>query len=215
MSHWWRVQALHSPENAVAQVGTNFNYSHLTMPGRGRAGYIGHPYDDVECKLSDEGEILIKSPGNMLGYYNKPEETARVLREDGWFRTGDTGWLDETGRLTYTGRLGDAYKSRGFNVAPQEIEHVIARIEGVRQCAVVGIPAGNDDNVGVAYIVPEEGARLEAADILQVLKPKLASYKMPGEAFIVDDLPMTSGTGKVQKFKLREDAMARMKLTAG
>ena len=186
----------------------------------------GFALPDIELKIVDpqtleavpageQGEIWSRGYCNMLGYYNKPEETARVLRDDGWFRTGDTGWLDETGRLTYTGRLGDAYKSRGFNVAPQEIEHVIARIEGVRQCAVVGIPAGNDDNVGVAYIVPEEGARLEAADILQVLKPKLASYKMPGEAFIVDDLPMTSGTGKVQKFKLREDAMARMKLTAG
>lgn len=176
---------------------------------------IVDPQTLKEVPAGQQGEIWSRGYCNMLGYYNKPEETARVLREDGWFRTGDTGWLDETGRLTYTGRLGDAYKSRGFNVAPQEIEHVIAQIEGVRQCAVVGIPAGNDDNVGVAYIVPEEGARLEGAEILRVLKPKLASYKMPGEAFIVEDLPMTSGTGKVQKFKLREDAMARMKLTAG
>ncbi|KZY34232.1 hypothetical protein A3731_03000, partial [Roseovarius sp. HI0049] len=186
----------------------------------------GFALPDIELQIVDpqtleavpageQGEIWSRGYCNMLGYYNKPEETARVLREDGWFRTGDTGWLDETGRLTYTGRLGDAYKSRGFNVAPQEIEHVIARIEGVRQCAVVGIPSGNDDNVGVAYIVPEAGARLEGAEILRVLKPKLASYKMPGEAFIVNELPMTSGTGKVQKFKLREDAMARMKLTAG
>lgn len=180
----------------------------------------GYALPDIELKIVDPetledlppgsiGEIWSRGYCNMLGYYKKPEETARVLRDDGWFRTGDLGQLDETGRLTFTGRLGDGYKSRGFNVAPEEIEHCIARIEGIDQCAVVGVPNG-DDNIGIVYVVPKPGANLTEAALLDALRPRLASYKMPERAYFVDALPLTSGTGKVQKFKLREDALARM-----
>ncbi len=124
----------------------------------------GYALPDIDLKIVDPetledlpagsmGEIWSRGYCNMLGYYKKPEETARVLRDDGWLRTGDVGHLDETGRLTFTGRLGDGYKSRGFNVAPEEIEHTMARIEGIAQCAVVGVPNGKDDNIGVAYVV--------------------------------------------------------------
>ncbi len=89
----------------------NFNYSHLTMPGRGRAGYIGHPYPDVECKLSDEGEILVKSPGTMIGYYKQPELTAEVMTEDGYLKTGDRGDIDSDGRLRITGRVKELFKT--------------------------------------------------------------------------------------------------------
>jgi long-chain acyl-CoA synthetase len=104
----------------------NFNYSHLTMPGRGRPGYIGHPYNDVECKLSESGEILVKSPGNMVGYYKAPELTAEAFTEDGFLRTGDQGEMDEEGRLRITGRVKEIFKtSKGKYVAPAPIENLI------------------------------------------------------------------------------------------
>ena len=104
----------------------NFNYSHLTMPGRGRAGYIGHPYPDVDCKLSPEGEILVKSPGSMVGYYKAPELTAEAFTEDGYLKTGDRGEIDSDGRLKITGRVKELFKtSKGKYVAPAPIENLI------------------------------------------------------------------------------------------
>ncbi len=104
----------------------NFNYSHITMPGRGRPGYIGHPYPDVDCRLSEEGEILIKSPGNMVGYYKDPERTAEAFTEDGYLKTGDRGEIDSDGRLRITGRVKELFKtSKGKYVAPAPIENLI------------------------------------------------------------------------------------------
>ena len=181
----------------------------------------GYVLPDIKLKIVDPetlqelppnqlGEIWTYGYCNMLGYYNKPKETARAMRNDGWFRTGDVGRLDETGRLTFTGRMGDGYKSRGFNVAPEEIEYILARVEGVSQCAVVGVPDGSDDNIGVAFVIPEKGASLTETDLLDQIRPQLASYKMPQKAFFVEEFPLTTGTSKVQKFKLRKDALARI-----
>jgi len=104
----------------------NFNYSHLTMPGRGRPGYIGHAHPGVECRLDDSGEILVKSPGNMLGYYKQPELTAEAFTEDGFLRTGDQGVVDDDGRLKITGRIKELFKtSKGKYVAPVPIENML------------------------------------------------------------------------------------------
>ncbi len=183
----------------------------------------GWALPDIELKTVDpetledqppnaQGEIWARGYCNMIGYYKKPEETAAVLTPDGWFRTGDVGTIDEDGRLTFIGRLGDGYKSRGFNVAPAEIEYVLATCPGVDGCAVVGVPLPGEGDVGIAYVVPTPGTALEPDQVVAFLKPKLASYKMPAHVFMVDELPLTSGTGKVQKFKLREDARARLGL---
>ncbi|MCB9797381.1 MAG: AMP-binding protein [Alphaproteobacteria bacterium] len=103
----------------------NFNYSHITVPGDGRPGYIGHPYPDVECKLSEAGEILVKSPGTMVCYYKDPEKTAEVMTEDGFLRTGDRGEIDSEGRLKITGRVKELFKtSKGKYVSPAPIENL-------------------------------------------------------------------------------------------
>ncbi len=137
----------------------NFNYSHLTMPGRGRPGYIGHPYSDVDCKLSESGEILVKSPGNMVGYYKAPELTAEAFTEDGYLKTGDKGELDEEGRLRITGRVKEIFKtSKGKYVAPAPIENLL----------------NNDGNVELSLV---SGSGMSATHaVLQVaedLAPKL------------------------------------------
>lgn len=117
----------------------NFNYSHLTMPGKGRAGYIGHSYPDVDCKLSDEGEILVKSPGNMLGYYKAEELTKEAFTDDGFLKTGDRGELDSEGRLKITGRVKELFKtSKGKYVAPAPIENILNNDERVELSLVAG-----------------------------------------------------------------------------
>lgn len=117
----------------------NLNYSHITMPGKGRPGYIGHTYPDVECKLSDEGEILVKSPGRMLGYYKDEELTKAAFTEDGFLRTGDRGEMDETGRLKITGRVKELFKtSKGKYVAPAPIENILNNDERIELSLVAG-----------------------------------------------------------------------------
>lgn len=117
----------------------NFNYSHITMPGKGRAGYIGHPYPDVEHKLSEEGEILVKSPGTMVGYYKEAEKTAECFTEDGFLKTGDRGEIDSEGRLRITGRVKELFKtSKGKYVAPAPIENILNNDERVELSLVAG-----------------------------------------------------------------------------
>ena len=118
----------------------NFNYSHLTMPGKGRAGYIGHAQPGVECKLSEQGEILIKSPGTMLGYYKEPELTKECFTPDGFLKTGDRGEVDDNGRLKITGRVKELFKtSKGKYVAPAPIENML-NADGHLELSIV---AGN------------------------------------------------------------------------
>ena len=117
----------------------DFAYSHATYPGLGRAGYVGSPMPGVDVKISDEGEILIKSPGNMMGYYKEPEMTAECYTEDGYFRTGDRGERDEQGRLKITGRVKELFKtSKGKYVAPVPIENIINNNVHVEMCCVTG-----------------------------------------------------------------------------
>jgi long-subunit acyl-CoA synthetase (AMP-forming) len=117
----------------------DFAYSHVSFPGRGRVGYVGHPMPGVEVKISDEGEILIKSPANMMGYYKQPELTAECYTEDGFFRTGDRGERDEDGRLRITGRVKELFKtSKGKYVAPVPIENLLNNSNKVEMSCVSG-----------------------------------------------------------------------------
>jgi long-subunit acyl-CoA synthetase (AMP-forming) len=117
----------------------DFAYSHASHPGGGRVGYVGGPMPGVEVKISDEGEILIKSPGNMMCYYKQPELTAECYTEDGYFRTGDRGERDEEGRLKITGRVKELFKtSKGKYVAPVPIENLINNDAHIEMCCVTG-----------------------------------------------------------------------------
>jgi len=186
-----------------------------------RHGTQGYALPDIEIKIVDTETLLDLPPDNpgeiwvrgyciMSGYYKKPVETAKALLPDGWFRTGDIGQLDENGRIRFLGRLGDGYKSRGFNVAPEEIEHVINQHPGVDASAVVGVPDPLAEKTGAAFIILKSGFELSAETLIEFLKPKLASYKMPSHVFFVDSFPLTTGTEKVRKFKLRELAAERL-----
>jgi long-chain acyl-CoA synthetase len=117
----------------------NFNYSHLTKPGQVRAGYIGTPYAEVQCRIADDGEIQMKGPGLMKGYFKLPEETKATFTEDGFLRTGDRGEVDEIGRLKITGRTKELFKtSKGKYIAPAVLENKLVNHPFVEICCVAG-----------------------------------------------------------------------------
>lgn len=184
-------------------------------PREARFETQGYPLPDVELIVADPetgqprptgeiGEIRIRGYCVMKGYYKKPVETAKAVNADGWLVTGDMGVLRPDGRLTFLYRLGDGYKTNGFNVSPAEVEEALRRHPAVSDTAVYGYPDPVAGQIGIACIVPKSGHAIEPAEILDFLKPLLAGYKMPRHILTVAELPLTAGTGKVQKFKLRE-----------
>ncbi len=139
----------------------DFAYSHATIPGKGRVGYVGSPMPGVDVKISEEGEILIKSPGNMMCYYKQPEMTAECYTGDGYFRTGDRGERDEEGRLRITGRVKELFKtSKGKYVAPAPIENLLNNHSEVEACCVTG--SGNPQPY--ALVLPAEELRPKLGD---------------------------------------------------
>ena len=154
---WYRALGLELLEGYG--MSENFNYSHLTMPGHGRPGYIGHPYPDVECRLGDGSEIQVKSPGNMVGYYREPELTREVMTPDGFLKTGDRGQVDEAGRLKITGRLKELFKtSKGKYVAPAPIENLLNADPNVELSLVAG--SGREATHAVVQLPEDALARL-------------------------------------------------------
>ncbi len=116
-----------------------FGLSHMCRPGTVRVGYVGQVMNDVDCRLSENGEVLIRSPGNTLGYYLDPDKTRELFTEDGYVRTGDRGTIDEMGRLKITGRVKEIFKtSKGKYVAPAPIENKLLAHPAVEACCVTG-----------------------------------------------------------------------------
>ncbi|MFE8069584.1 AMP-binding protein [Marinobacteraceae bacterium S3BR75-40.1] len=117
----------------------NFAYSHMTKPGRARTGFVGEPLPGVDVRISEEGEVQIKSPANMMGYYKAPDKTAESFTEDGYIRTGDKGQVDELGRLKLTGRIKEIFKtSKGKYVAPAPIENRLVSHPYIEMVCVSG-----------------------------------------------------------------------------
>ncbi|WP_158882890.1 FadD3 family acyl-CoA ligase [Amycolatopsis anabasis] len=162
--------------------------------GRATAGF--------EVKIAgDTGEILLRGPNVMLGYLDDPEATAKAIDADGWLHTGDVGVLDERGYLKITDRIKDMYICGGFNVYPAEVEQVLARLPGVAESAVIGVPDARLGEVGKAYVVPKTD--LSTADVIAYAKENLANYKVPRHVEFTAELPRNP-SGKVLKRVLRE-----------
>ncbi len=150
----------------------NFIYSHMTKPGEVRPGYVGPPYPDVQQIISDEGEVLVRSPGNMIGYYKMPDENQNVFTKDGFLKTGDLGEIDEKGRLKITGRAKEIFKtSKGEYVAPAPIENMLSNHPLVEACFVSG--AGYHKPYAVVMLFEEAREAIERGDKSDVEK-KLA-----------------------------------------
>jgi acyl-CoA synthetase (AMP-forming)/AMP-acid ligase II len=167
----------------------------------------GRPIADFELKIDGgaEGEVLLRGPNVMLGYLDDPDATAASIDADGWLHTGDVGIVDERGNLRITDRLKDMYICGGFNVYPAEIEQVLARLDGVADSAVIGVPDERLGEVGKAFVVIHPGARLDEAAVIAYTREHLANFKAPRTVAFIDVLPRNSG-GKVVKPLLREQS---------
>ncbi|HTX97267.1 MAG TPA: 3-((3aS,4S,7aS)-7a-methyl-1,5-dioxo-octahydro-1H-inden-4-yl)propanoate--CoA ligase FadD3 [Mycobacterium sp.] len=168
----------------------------------------GRPFADFELRIDsstpgEAGEVLLRGPNVMLGYLDDPEATAAAIDADGWLHTGDIGAVDEAGNLRITDRLKDMYICGGFNVYPAEVEQVLARMDGVADAAVIGVPDERLGEVGRAFLVMRPGAELDEQSVIAYTREHLANFKIPRSVRFVDELPRNAG-GKVVKAQLRE-----------
>ncbi|MFC5178676.1 FadD3 family acyl-CoA ligase [Nocardioides taihuensis] len=164
----------------------------------------GRAVPGMEARIADPrddgtGELLLRGDWVMLGYLDDPEATAEAIDAEGWLHTGDVGRLDEHGNLTVTDRLKDMYISGGFNVYPAEVEQALARMEGVTDVAVVGVPDERLGEVGKAYVVGD----VDPEAVVAFARGRLANFKVPRYVESVDVLPRNL-SGKVLKTRLRE-----------
>lgn len=156
-----------------------------------------------------EGELIVSGPLLMLGYHNKPVDTAAAIR-DGWYHTGDLAKCDLNGYVTITGRLKELIIRGGQNIAPAEIEEAVVTFAGVLDCAVVGIAHEHLGEVPVVFVVPRENASVSVEELLAHCKAQLSAYKLPHAVHMVTVIPRT-GSGKIMRFKLREYLEAQSK----
>ena len=162
----------------------------------------GRPIADFELRIGDQGEVLLRGPNVMLGYLDDPDATAAAIDDDGWLHTGDVGELDDAGNLKITDRLKDMYICGGFNVYPAEVEQVLARLDGVAEAAVIGVPDERLGEVGKAFVVTLPGAELDEKAVIDHTREHLANFKTPRSVEFLDALPRNPG-GKVVKPLLR------------
>jgi fatty-acyl-CoA synthase len=179
----------------------------------------GYPAPGYEIRVVDPatgrdqpsgtpGEILVRGYALMRGYYNKPEATAAVIDAEGWMHSGDMGYFRPDGHLRFIGRYKDMLKIGGENVDPMEVEAFLMTHPGIELAAVVGYPDARLSEVGVAFILRAPGHGLVEEEVLAHCRGRIASFKVPRRVVFVDDFPMTS-SGKIQKVKLREEALRR------
>jgi len=168
------------------------------------------PDTGADVPAGTDGELFWSTPAIMSGFWRKPEETAAAL-DGSWLRSGDIGHVDPSGYLHLTGRSKELYKSGGELVMPKEVEEVVSRHPAVSQVYAVGVPDERWGESGCLWIIPAPGAEVEPPEIIAYCKANLARFKVPRHVFTIAarDLP-TTATGKVQKFKLVELAMARL-----
>jgi len=152
---------------------------------------VGRPRPGVEIRIADDGELLLRSPAAMIGYWRDEERTAATIDAGGWIRTGDLGEIDDGGGLRIVGRTSDMYIRGGYNVHPLEVEAVLLEHPAIAAVAVTSRPDDVMGEVGVAVVVPQ-GAPPTLDDLRAFADPRLASYKLPEALVVVDALPITS-----------------------
>ncbi len=181
--------------------------------GARKAGTVGPALPSVSvrvvttqgttCAVDEIGDIQVNGPNVFKGYWQMPEKTAEEFTDDGYFKTGDVGRLDNEGYVSIVGRSKDLIISGGYNVYPKEIESVIDELPGVLESAVIGVAHTDFGEAVTAVIVARDGYEISEADIIASLKSKIANFKVPKRVYVVSELPRNT-MGKVQKNLLRE-----------
>ncbi len=221
------VREMHMPEITIAFGQTESSpVITMTKPDDSielRVSTVGTVQPHMEVKIIDiitgedapfntQGEIVTRGYQVMKGYYNMPEETAKAIDEDGWLHTGDLGTMDENGYFKITGRIKDMIIRGGENIYPREIEEYIYTHPSVQDVQVIGVPDARYGEEVAAYIILKEGAKLVAEEeMIAYVREGLSRYKSPRYIRYVDSFPMT-GSGKIQKFKMREMAIEELGL---
>lgn len=171
------------------------------LPLSGLAVRIVDPETLRDLDPGEEGELIVRGPNVMQGYLNKPDETAKVLR-NGWYHTGDLARADRNGFITITGRIKELIIRGGQNIGPAEVEEIVLKLASVVDCAVVGLP---DDALGeiVGLFVIVRDSSFSVKAVLEHCRQHLSPYKVPTSVHIVDEIPRT-GSGKIIRYQLRE-----------
>ena len=197
--------------------GATENVAFATMTpwgGTVKRGTVGLPLPNTDLKIVDvetgtqglpvgeDGEICIKGPQIMKGYYKRPEETSATIR-DGWFYMGDIGHLDEDGYLTISDRKKDLIVASGFNIYPNEIDGILFSHPKILEACCIGIPDEYRGETVKAYIMVKPGETLTKEEVISYCREKLAAYKVPKEIEFIDELPK-SAIGKILRRELRE-----------
>ena len=153
--------------------------------------------------MGEAGELCVRGPQVMKGYYRRPEETAKVMTPDGYLRTGDVAIVDETGFVKIVDRKKDMILVSGFNVYPNEVEEVIVDCEGVLECCVIGVADEHSGEVVKAYVVRKD-MTLTTEQIIVHCRTQLTAYKIPRQVEFRDELPKTN-VGKILRRALKEE----------
>jgi len=162
---------------------------------------------EKEVKTGDVGELIVRGPNVMQGYWNMPELTEKTIR-NGWLFTGDLAKIDEDGYIYIVDRKKDLIIVKGMNVYPREIEEVLHKHEGVDAAAVIGLPDKSSGEIPVAYVKPKEGSEITDKELRVYLKNHLANFKLPKHIYVESNLPMTA-TGKILKRELKAKALEK------
>ena len=192
--------------------------THSNIPVRGlvKRGSVGMPIPDTDAMIVDletgtrplppgeVGELIVRGPQVMKGYWRRPRETAEAIR-GGWLYTGDIAWMDEDGYFYVVDRKKDVIKCKGYSISPRELEDVLYQHPAVKECAVVGKPDPVAGEVPKAYVVLKEGSKATPEELIKFVEERVAPYKRIREVEIRDSLPK-SHVGKILRRVLREEA---------
>ncbi|MGR8919434.1 MAG: AMP-binding protein [Gammaproteobacteria bacterium] len=204
MSETWAFVSISSPSHSREQ----------------RTQSSGYPMNDYEFRVVDvdtgreqprgvPGELWVRGYAVMQGYWDKPEATAETIDADGWLHTGDMAMRREDDMLVFLGRYKDMLKVGGENVSPAEVEAYLRGMDEILDAAVVAYPDPRMGEIGVAFVILNDGATLAADTIAERMKGRVASFKIPRHTLFVDAFPMTS-SGKIRKVELRAQALAEL-----
>ncbi|ESW60623.1 MAG: malonyl-CoA synthase [Rhodobacter sp. CACIA14H1] len=212
----WAARTGHRILERYGMTETNMNTSN-PYDGERRAGTVGFPLPGVELRILTEGReaapeevgmIEVRGPNVFQGYWQMPDKTREELRPDGWFITGDLGKRDADGYVHIVGRAKDLVITGGYNVYPKEVELLLDEVPGVLESAVIGLPHPDFGEAVFAVLVPQKGAALDPQAVLAAIAGRLAKFKQPKGAVVVDSLPRNT-MGKVQKNILRDTYRTR------
>jgi fatty-acyl-CoA synthase len=171
---------------------------------------IVNPETNAEVSPGTQGEVVCRGYNVMQGYYQLPEATAQAIDKDRWLHSGDLGIMDKDGYFKITGRIKDMIIRGGENISPREIEEYLLPMEGIRDIQVAGIASPKYGEEVGAFVIRKEGAKITEEDVRDYCRGKIANFKVPKYVFFVNAYPLTA-SGKVQKFKLREQGLKLLK----